>query len=87
MEEFKNKVFINIKEIALIFFFLVWVQSLYFLPPATPIHMTHHCSHAEISNRFLLGECTGKPRSKVDVILNLLGPTWSISVKGKVAKI
>lgn len=71
MLEFKNKVFINIKEITLIFFFfLVWIQSLYFLPPATLIRMTHHCSHAEISNCFLLGECTGKPRSKVGVILN-----------------
>lgn len=63
------------------------VYRLYFPSSVTPISMTHQCNLPRISNRFLLGECTGKHCSKVDVILNLLGATWSISVEGKVAKI
>lgn len=51
------------------------VYSLYFLSPATPIPMTRQYNHAGISNRFLLGECVGEHRSKVDVIPNLLGAT------------
>lgn len=62
------------------------VYSVYFLSPATPIPMTRQYNHAGISNRFLLGERIGKHCSKVDVIPNLLGATWSISVEGKVAK-
>lgn len=52
----------NAQEIACLFFFLSFlmrVSSLYFLPPATPIPVTRHCSHAGISNHFPLGALAG----------------------------
>lgn len=55
--------------------------------PATPIPMTYDCSHAGSSDRVPLGKRSEKHHTKVDVTLNPLEATQSISVEGKVARI